>query len=63
MGVGSESGGGYDAYARLLTRHIGQYIPGHPTFIVQNMPGGGGLRVTNHLYNIAPKDGTAMATV
>jgi tripartite-type tricarboxylate transporter receptor subunit TctC len=52
-----------DAYARLLTRHIGQYIPGHPGFIIQNMPGGGGLRVTNHLYNIAPKDGTAMATV
>ena len=63
VGVGSEAGGGYDAYARLLTRHIGQYIPGHPGFIIQNMPGGGGLRVTNHLYNIAPKDGTAMATV
>jgi tripartite-type tricarboxylate transporter receptor subunit TctC len=63
LGVGSEAGGGYDGYARLLTRHISQYIPGHPSFIIQNMPGGGGLRVTNHLYNIAPKDGTAMATV
>jgi tripartite-type tricarboxylate transporter receptor subunit TctC len=63
VGVGSESGGGYDAYARLLTRHMGQYIPGDPGFIVQNMPGGGGLRVTNHLYTVAPKDGTAIATV
>lgn len=63
MGVGSEPGGGYDAYARLVTRHVGRLIPGNPSFVVQNMPGGGGLRVTNHLYNVAPKDGTAMATV
>ncbi len=63
MGVGSTPGGGYDAYARLVTRHIGRFIPGSPDFVVQNMPGGGGLRVTNHLYNVAPKDGTAMATV
>ena len=63
MGVGSTPGGGYDAYARIVTRHIGRFIPGNPGFITQNMPGGGGLRVTNHLYNIAPKDGTAMATV
>ncbi|MFN3892325.1 MAG: Bug family tripartite tricarboxylate transporter substrate binding protein [Beijerinckiaceae bacterium] len=63
MAVGSEPGGGYDAYARLVTRHIGRLIPGNPGFVVQNMPGGGGLRVTNHLYNVAPKDGTAMATV
>jgi tripartite-type tricarboxylate transporter receptor subunit TctC len=63
MMVGSSSGGGYDAYARLVTRHLGKHIPGNPNFLVQNMPGGGGLRVTNHLYNVAPKDGTAMATV
>lgn len=63
MGVGSEPGGGYDAYARIVTRHMGRLIPGNPSFIVQNMPGGGGLRVTNHLYNVAPKDGTAMATI
>ena len=63
MMVGSEAGGGYDAYARLVTRHLGRFIPGNPDFIVQNMPGGGGLRVTNNLYNIAPKDGTAMGVV
>src|SRR5262245_61172161 len=37
-------GGGYDAYARLLARHLGNHIPGQPTVIVQNMPGAGGLR-------------------
>jgi tripartite-type tricarboxylate transporter receptor subunit TctC len=63
MYVGSETGGGYDGYARLVTRHIGKLIPGNPSFIVQNMPGGGGLKVTNYLYAIAAKDGTAMATV
>ncbi len=63
MSVGSEPGGGYDAYARMVTRHLGRLIPGGPGFVVQNMPGGGGLRVTNYLYNVAPKDGTAMATV
>ena len=63
MFVGSEAGGGYDAYARLVTRHLGKFIPGNPEFIVQNMPGGGGLRVTNNLYNVAAKDGTAMGTV
>jgi len=63
MFVGSETGGGYDAYARLVTRHIGKFIAGHPNFIVQNMPGGGGLKVTNHLYTIATKDGTAMGTI
>jgi tripartite-type tricarboxylate transporter receptor subunit TctC len=63
MLVGSEAGGGYDAYARLVARHLGRFIPGKPDFIVQNMPGGGGIRVTNNLYNIAAKDGTAMGTV
>src|SRR5262249_35148127 len=56
MMVGSDAGGGYDAYARLVTRHLGKFIPGNPDFIVQNMPGGGGLRVTNNLYNVQPKD-------
>lgn len=63
MYVGSEAGGGYDAYARHVARHIGKYIPGNPSFITQNMPGGGGLKVTNHLYTVAAKDGTAMGTI
>ena len=61
--VGSDAGGGYDSYARLVTRHLGRFIPGNPDLIVQNMPGGGGIRVTNNLYNIAAKDGTAIGLV
>src|SRR5262245_37685709 len=58
--VGSGVGGGYDAYARLLAQHIGRYIPGSPSVVVQNMPGAGGLRAANHIYNVAPKDGTTI---
>jgi len=39
--VGSTPGGGFDTYARLIARHLGKYIPGHPSVLVQNMPGGG----------------------
>jgi tripartite-type tricarboxylate transporter receptor subunit TctC len=56
--VGADAGGGYDAQARLMSRHLGRFIPGHPTMIVQNMPGAGSLLAANNLYNIAPKDGT-----
>jgi tripartite-type tricarboxylate transporter receptor subunit TctC len=61
--VGSEAGGGYDAYARLLAKHLGRFIPGNPKIIVQNMPGAGGIVAANFLYNAAPKDGTAIAQV
>ncbi len=61
--VSSEAGGGYDAYSRLLARHMGKFIPGNPTFIVQNMPGGGGLVGANHVYNVAPKDGPGIGNV
>jgi tripartite-type tricarboxylate transporter receptor subunit TctC len=57
--VGFGPGGGYDAYARLLARHIGRYIPGNPNVVVQNMPGAGSLRAANYIYSVAPKDGTA----
>jgi tripartite-type tricarboxylate transporter receptor subunit TctC len=60
--VGSGPGGGYDIYARLLARHFGKFIPGHPPVIVQNMPGGGSLPAVNFLYNLAPKDGTTIGT-
>ena len=56
--VGYGSGGGYDIYARLVSRFIGKHIPGNPTVIVQNMPGAGSLRAANYLYNVAAKDGT-----
>ena len=60
--VGYGPGGGYDAYARLVGRHFGEYVPGKPTVIVQNMPGAGSLRMTNYLYSAAPKDGTVIGT-
>ena len=56
-------GGGYDAYARLLARHLGNHIPGQRTVIVQNMPGAGGLRAANTVAVTAPKDGTTIAAV
>jgi tripartite-type tricarboxylate transporter receptor subunit TctC len=57
--IGTSVGGGYDAYARILSRHIGRYIPGSPNVVPKNMEGGGGMRLANFLYNAAPKDGTA----
>jgi tripartite-type tricarboxylate transporter receptor subunit TctC len=63
ISVGFAAGGGYDVYARLIARHMGKYIPGNPTFIVQNMPGAGSRVAANWLYNVAPKDGTALASV
>jgi tripartite-type tricarboxylate transporter receptor subunit TctC len=56
--VGYNPGGGYDAYTRLLGRHIGNHIPGKPTIVAKNMPGAGSLKSANYLYNVAPKDGT-----
>ena len=58
--VGSGAGGGFDTTARLVSRHIGRHIPGAPTVIVQNMPGGGGLVAANHVFNAASKDGTVI---
>ena len=60
MLVGSAVGGGYDAYARLVSRHLGRFIPGNPAFVVQNMPGAAGAVAAGNLYNVAPRDGTAM---
>ena len=61
--VGSTTGGGYDTQARLVARHIGKHIPGNPTVVVQNMPAAGSLAATNHMFNIAPKDGSVIALV
>ena len=61
--VGFGAGGGYDLYARLLSRYLGKHIPGKPTIVVQNMDGAGGVRAANHVYAVAPKDGTVIAGV
>ncbi len=60
--IGYGTGGGYDTYGRLISRYIGRYIPGNPTVVPQNMPGAGSTAAANHIYNVAPKDGTAFGT-
>ncbi len=60
--VGHEPATGFDIYARVLARHLGRHIPGNPNIVVQNMTGASGLTAANWLYNVAPKDGTVMAT-
>jgi tripartite-type tricarboxylate transporter receptor subunit TctC len=60
MVVGSDPGGGYDIYARLLSRHLGKYIPGNPNILVQNRSGAGSVTATNYVYSVAPQDGTVI---
>jgi tripartite-type tricarboxylate transporter receptor subunit TctC len=58
--IGFAPGAGYDTYARLLARHYGDNLPGKPGVVVQNMPGAGSLKAANHIYNVAPKDGSVL---
>jgi tripartite-type tricarboxylate transporter receptor subunit TctC len=58
--ISTVPGGGYDLYGRLVASHIGAHIPGQPNVVPKNMPGAGGLLMTNWLYNVAPRDGTAI---
>ncbi len=61
--VSTGPGGGYDAYGRLLARNLSRHLTGNPNVIVENMPGAGGRSLANYLYNVAPKDGTAIGTL
>jgi tripartite-type tricarboxylate transporter receptor subunit TctC len=61
--IGSAPGGGYDTYGRLVASHLGRHIGGQPTIVPQNLPGAGSIRAANYLYNVAPKDGTAIGMV
>jgi tripartite-type tricarboxylate transporter receptor subunit TctC len=63
LAVPSGPGGGYDTYARTFARHYPKHIPGRPQVVVQNTPGGGGLVAANNLFNLAPRDGTALAVL
>jgi tripartite-type tricarboxylate transporter receptor subunit TctC len=63
MLIGVGVGGEYDLQARLVARHIGKHIPGNPTVVAQNMTGAGGLKMTNWLAAVAPRDGTVVAMV
>ena len=58
--VGFSPGGGYDALARMLSRHMPKYIPGQPTIVVENMTGAGSLLAANHVYKVAKPDGLTM---
>jgi len=58
VAVGFAAGGGYDTYARAVTRHMGKHIPGNPSFVVENMDGAGSLIAANYTYNKADRDGT-----
>jgi tripartite-type tricarboxylate transporter receptor subunit TctC len=59
--IPSGIGGGYDAYARLAARHLGQFLPGNPAMVPKNMPGAGGVVLANYMYGVAPRDGSAVA--
>ena len=60
---GTTAGSAYDTYARLIATHMGKHIPGNPTLIVQNMPGGGSIIAANFLYGVAKPDGLTIASV
>lgn len=60
--IGFGAGGGYDRYGRQVARHIGRHLPGNPNVVAVNMPGAGGMKLVNYLYNVAPKDGTNFGT-
>jgi tripartite-type tricarboxylate transporter receptor subunit TctC len=59
--IGYPPGGSNDTWARLVTRHLGKYIPGNPTIVPRNTPGAGSFLAVNQVFNVAPKDGTVLA--
>jgi len=61
--IGNPPGGTYDLIGRLVARHLGAHLPGHPAVIAENMPGAGSLRAAAYIFNVAPKDGTALGIV
>src|SRR5215470_4542381 len=61
--AGTDVGGGFSIYGRAIAKHLARFIPGNPTILVKNMPGAGGATASAWLYRIAPKDGTAIASV
>jgi tripartite-type tricarboxylate transporter receptor subunit TctC len=63
MIIGFGAGGGYDHWGRTLARHIGRHMPGKPKVVPQNMPGGGSFTAANHIYSVAPKDGSVLGII
>ena len=60
--IGAGPGGTYDIYSRLLAKHMGRFVPGHPSMLVQSRAGAGGLIAANTIYNSEPKDGTVIGS-
>jgi len=63
MIVSTSAGGGYDTLARTIARHMGAHVAGHPTIVVRNMPGAGGIAAANYVYATAERDGSVMALI
>lgn len=61
--IGYAPGGGYDLQCRIFAAHLGEHLPGNPVVVPKNQPGAGSLRLANELYNILPKDGTALGMI
>ena len=61
--VGSGAGGGSDVYTRVFVKYFSNHMPGNPTVIVQNVPAAGGVVAAQQIFNTAPRDGTAFASV
>jgi len=61
--IGYGVGGGYDLFARTISKHMGRHIPGNPTIMPVNMPGASSMILANHLAKRAPQDGTAIGAV
>jgi tripartite-type tricarboxylate transporter receptor subunit TctC len=61
--IGSDAGGGYDIYARTISKHLPRFIQGGPTMIPRNMPGAGSGTAAANLFRLAPKDGTTIGAI
>jgi tripartite-type tricarboxylate transporter receptor subunit TctC len=61
--VGYGPGGGYAVYCRQILKYFAKNIPGNPTVVCQFMPGGGGLKAANYMYNAGPRDGSAVMMI
>ena len=58
--IGAGEGGAYSIYGQLAGEYLRKLLPGHPTVIIQSMPGAGGIKATDYLFSVAPKDGTVL---
>jgi len=63
VNIGFTAGGGFDLYARTVTRHMARHVPGQPKVVARQMPGGGSFRAAQHMFAAAPQNGTQLATV